>query len=163
MNAMAHLGSWVWDVLGPEALVDRSPCLAAVVSTESSGGRDRNEHALWIERIEQDCMQAHTTCAGLPVGSRAVAAKSRDLLPRRPAVRGAEQGRVLDAGVNRVRISQRRLEMPDALELPGMRRAVVPLVCARNSLVGKVIADRLPTFAAVARALDLLAEPAARL
>ena len=92
-----------------------------------------------------------------------MAAKSGELLPGLPAVGGAEQGRVLDAGINGIRIGQRRLEMPDALELPGMRRAVVPLVGARNALVGKVVADRLPGLAAVARALDHLAEPAARL
>src|SRR5262245_6182505 len=50
--------------------------------------------------------------------------------------------------------------MPDALELPGMRRAVVPLVRSRYPVVLELVADRLPGFAAVARALHLLPEPA---
>src|SRR5262245_35543984 len=53
--------------------------------------------------------------------------------------------------------------MPDALELPRMRRAVVPLVRARNAIVGELVADRLPRLAAVAAALHGLAEPVARL
>src|SRR5262245_22041160 len=108
-------------------------------------------------------MQAHAACTRLPVGAGPVAAKPRELLPRLAAVGGVEQSRVLDAGVHGLTIGQRRLKMPDALELPGMGRAVIPLVSAGDSLVGKVIADWLPGFAAVARALDLLAEPAARL
>ena len=51
-------------------------------------------------------------------------------VPGLPAVGGAEQRRVLDAGVDRVGIGQRRLEVPDALELPRVRRAVVPLMRA---------------------------------
>jgi hypothetical protein len=79
-----------------------------------------------------------------------MAAKSRELLPGCSAVGCTKQSGVLDAGINDVRISQRRLEMPDALEFPGMRRAVVPLVGSGNSLVGEIIADRLPGLAAVA-------------
>src|SRR5262245_14058287 len=53
--------------------------------------------------------------------------------------------------------------MPDARELPGMRRAVVPLVGAGAAVVDELVADRLPGLAAVVRALDELAEPAAGL
>src|SRR6516225_10801369 len=53
--------------------------------------------------------------------------------------------------------------MPDALELPGMRRAVVPLVRPRNALVGELVADGLPGLSGVARPLQHLAEPAAGL
>src|SRR5450432_1179215 len=53
--------------------------------------------------------------------------------------------------------------MPDALELPRMLRAVVPLVRARDAVVDKLIADRLPRLPAVVRALNLLPEPAAGL
>ena len=91
--------------------------------------------------------------------------------PRRPesscqvcaAVGRAEQGGVFHAGVDRVRIGQRRLQMPDALELPGMRRAVVPLMRAGNAVVRELVADRLPGLAAIVGALDHLAEPAAGL
>jgi len=50
--------------------------------------------------------------------------EDRELLPALPAVFGAEQRRVLDPGINCVRIGERRFEMPDPLELPGMWRAV---------------------------------------
>ena len=76
---------------------------------------------------------------------------------------GAEQGGVFDARVDGVRIGQRRFEMPDALELPGMRRAVVPLVRAGHAVVDELVADRLPRLAAVVGALDHLPEPAAGL
>ena len=82
---------------------------------------------------------------------------------RLPAVGRAEQGGVLHPGVDRVRIGQRRLEMPDALELPGMRRAVVPLVRAGDAVVDELVAHRLPGLAAVVGALDHLPEPAAGL
>ena len=113
--------------------------------------------------IEQDGVQAHAAGAGLPVGAGAVAAQSGEFLPGLAAVGGAEEGGVFDAGVDGVGIGERRLEMPDALELPGVRRAVVPLVRAGNAVVDELVADRLPGLAAVARALDQLAEPAAGL
>lgn len=53
--------------------------------------------------------------------------------------------------------------MPHAREFPRMRRTVVPLVCAGNSVVDKLIADGFPRFAAIVGSLDLLTEPAAAL
>src|SRR2546427_274767 len=60
-------------------------------------------------------------------------------------------------------ICQRRLEMPHARELPRARCAVVPEVRAGSPLVGELVAHSLPRLAAVARALDQLAEPGAGL
>ena len=104
--------------------------------------------------------------------------------PGQAAVVGAEQRGVLHAGVDDVRVGQRRLQVPDALELPGVLRAVVPLV-GRERLAGRLrrvvgepvalahghavgrgrrpAAGRSPRPAAVVRALDELPEPAARL
>ena len=79
------------------------------------------------------------------------------------AVDRAEHGGVLYPGVDRVRIVQRRLQVPDASELPRVRRAVVPLVRARYAVVAELVACRLPRLAAVVGALDLLPEPAAGL
>ncbi len=62
-------------------------------------------------------------------------AQAGQLVPGLAAVGRAEQRGVLDAGVDDVRIGQRRLQMPDALELPRMLRAVVPLV-RRERLAG---------------------------
>src|SRR5215475_8751576 len=120
VNAMADVGGRVRDVLRLEPLVDRPPRLAAIVGAKGAGGRNGNEHALWIDRIEQNGMQAHAACTRLPVRAGPVAAKPGELLPRLAAVGRVEQGRVLDASVYGVMIGQRRLKVPDALELPRM-------------------------------------------
>src|SRR5262249_52979535 len=60
-------------------------------------------------------------------------------------------------------VGERRFEVPDPLELPGVLRAVVPLVGAGVAVVLELVADRRPRLAAVVGALDHLAEPAARL
>src|SRR5689334_14236098 len=53
--------------------------------------------------------------------------------------------------------------MPDAFELPRMRRAVVPLMRTGHAVVDELVADGFPCLAAIVRALHHLAEPAARL
>src|SRR5260221_299643 len=53
--------------------------------------------------------------------------------------------------------------MPDPLELPGMRRSIIPLVSPGDSLVNKLVAHRFPGLATVVGALDHLTEPAAAL
>jgi hypothetical protein len=70
--------------------------------------------------------------------------------------------------------------MPDALELPGMLRAVVPLMCARNTVVNELVtlgfwhairtfqflrtaARCAPGFATIVRALNDLPKPVAGL
>ena len=77
--------------------------------------------------------------------------------------RSSGTGRVFHPGVDRVRVGQGWFEVPDALELPGVLRAVVPLVRARDAVVGELVAHRRPGLAAVIRALDHLPEPAAGL
>src|SRR5207249_6546056 len=84
--------------------------------------------SLRIFRIKNNGVQAHAARSRLPLGAGAVAAQAGEFLPVLAAVGGAEDGGVFHAGVNRVRIGERRLQMPHALELPGMLRAVVPLV-----------------------------------
>src|SRR3981081_4766312 len=92
-----------------------------------------------------------------------MSSKARQLVPRLGAVGGLEEGCVLDARVNGIGVFQGGLEMPDTLELPGMRRAVVPDVGARRALVLELIPGRLPALATVVRSLKALAEPAAGL
>src|SRR3990172_9362213 len=53
--------------------------------------------------------------------------------------------------------------MPDSLELPGVLRAVVPLVRAGDAVVHEFVTRRLPRLAPVVGALDHLPEPAAGL
>src|SRR5690349_3562853 len=108
-------------------------------------------------------MQAHSSGARLPLRARLVIAQARQLLPMLPAVNRAEHGRVLDPGIDGVRIVQRRLQMPDPGELPGMWRAVVPLMRTRDPVVAEFVSHRLPGLTAVVGPLDLLAEPAGRL
>src|SRR5437773_2058568 len=90
-------------------------------------------------------------------------AQSGQLLPRLAAVGRAEQGGVFHPGVDRVGVGQRRFEMPDSCELPGMGRAVVPQVSAGDAVVHELVAHRLPGLAAVVGALDQLPEPAGAL
>ena len=148
---------------GLQSAVDRPPGLAGVVGAEGARGRDGDEDPLGIARIQKDRVQAHPAGARLPAGPGAVAAQSGEFLPRLAAVGRAEQGGVFHPGVDGVRIGQRRFEMPDALELPGVRRAVVPLVSAGDAVVHELVAHRLPRLAAVVGALDQLPEPAAGL
>src|SRR5258708_1342768 len=129
-------------------------------------------------------MEAHPSGTRLPFRPRAVAPQPGRVLPRLPAIARPKQPGGFHPGVDRVRIGERRLEMPDALELPGMLRAVVPLVrgegfagprrrvvdelvaLARGHTPGRrreTAARTLPRLAAVAGTLDHLAEPAARL
>src|SRR5205807_695184 len=89
-----------------------------------------------------------------------------------------------NAGINSIALGERRLEMPDSLELPRVLCAVIPLVggqrlasfgrCVVYELVAlafgpaaliffRAPAGRLPGFSAIAGALDDLSEPAAGL
>src|SRR5262249_3858149 len=92
-----------------------------------------------------------------------MAAESGELLPCLPTVGRTEQGGVFNPSVDGIRISQRGFEMPDARELPGVWRAIVPLVRAGNAVVHELVTHRLPRLATVVGALDLLPEPAAGL
>ena len=65
-------------------------------------------------------MQTHAARAWLPLGAGAVAAEAGEFVPVLAAVGRAEHSSVFHAGVNRVGIGERRLEMPHPLELPGM-------------------------------------------
>src|SRR5204862_2677432 len=53
----------------------------------------------------------------------------------------------------RLHMSSRRVWGSDARELPRVLRAVVPLMCAGNAVVGELIADRFPGLPTVVRAL----------
>ena len=104
-------------------------------------------------------MQAHPAGAGLPempLGGT----QPGQFLPALPRVRRAEQGGVFHAGIDAIRVGQRRLEQPDPFELPRVLRAIVPLVRSGNALIGKPVAHCLPGQAAIAGALDHLSGPA---
>src|SRR6267143_1580833 len=111
-----------------ERITSQSFCMNRTLGPEGAGGRDGGVHATGLGRIEQDGVETHPAGPRLPFGSRAVAAQTGELLPRRTPVARAKQRGVFHPGIHGVRIGERRLEVPDALELPGMLRAVVPLV-----------------------------------
>ena len=73
-------------------------------------------------------MHGHAARAGLPLRPRSVPAQAGQFLPALAAVGGVEQSRIFHARINRVGIGKRRLQVPDALELPRMLRAVIPLM-----------------------------------
>ncbi len=163
VNAVANFGPRFGDVLRVQSFVDRLPGLAGIVSTKCSRGRNGDEDPVGIARIEKYGVQAHATGAGLPAGSRAVAAQSGELLPVLTAIRRLEESCVFHAGVHRIRVGERRFQMPDSLELPRMRRPVVPLMRAGDTFVHELVSHRLPAQAAVVRALDHLPGPGAGL
>src|SRR5437588_2804836 len=163
MDTVADRRIRIGDAVGMEAAVDRLPRLAVVVAPKSAGRRDGGEEPLWILRILDDRVQAHATGARRPVGRRLVLAQAGELLPALAAIGCAEEGGILDAGVDRVRIIEGRFEVPNPLELERPRRAVIPLVGARLALVDELVPNRLPGLAAVVRTLDQLSEPAGRL
>src|SRR4051812_15574735 len=97
-------------------------------------------------------MQAHATGARLPQVSFG-AAQTWQLLPGAPAVRSAEQGRVLGASVDRIDIRWRWFEVPDAFKLPGVLRPIVPLVSAGDPFILEFVSNRRPGFAPIVRTL----------
>src|SRR5882762_6520870 len=97
------------------------------------------------------------------MGPGAVAAESGKLQPRLSSIGCAKDRGVFHPGVNGIRIAERWFKVPDPLELPRVRRAVVPLVSAGNAVVNKFVTYRLPSLSPVVRALDLLPKPAAGL
>ncbi len=176
--AVSDFGSWVWDVLRTQTLVDGLPVPAAIIGAEGASGGNGDEYALRIAGIENNRVQAHAACARLPLGAGAVSAEGGEFAPVLAAVGRTEDSSVFDAGVNRVGIGERRLQMPHPLELPGMLRAVVPLVRGQrrgSRVVGELVAfafrrtgrgwfsgrrsGLMPGFAAVVGALDELAKP----
>src|SRR5258705_3921443 len=97
------------------------------------------------------------------MGPCAMAAESGKLQPRLSSISCAEYCGVFHPGVNGIRIAERWFKVPDPLEFPRVRRAVIPLMSAGNAVVNKFVTYRLPRLAPVIRALDLLPEPAAGL
>src|SRR5437764_124395 len=128
MNAVSDLRVRIRNVLRAQAAIDGLPGFASVIRAECAGCGNSDPNSFWIAGIENDGVQAHSAGARLPLGTGAVAAQSGEFVPARAAVGGAEDGGVFDSGVNRVRIGERWLKMPDAFELPGMGLAIIKLV-----------------------------------
>lgn len=140
MDAMTDLRIRVGQfVLRLQAAIDRPPCLAAIISAKDARGRDGDVNAVRVFRVEKDRMDRHPARARLPeIAFRA--AQTGKFLPRFSAVHRFEERRVLDAGIDRVGIGQRRCEMPDTLEFPRMLRTVIPLVGADFAFIHELVA-----------------------
>ena len=108
-------------------------------------------------------MQTHPARARRPVRPAAMLAQPGQLLPVRAAVGRLEQRRVFHAGIHGIGIRQRRLQVPHPLELPRMRRPVIPLMRSRHALIRKLVSHRSPRLSAVVRPLQNLSKPPARL
>ena len=143
--------------------IDRTPRYAGVVAAKRAGGRDRREDAVGVARVDDDGMQAHAARSRLPDARRRMAAQTGKLFPIVPAVGRTKERGIFDAGVDEIGIGVRRLEMPDARELPRMRRAVIPAVRPRLAVVDEAIAHRLPRLSAIVGSLHDLPEPTRRL
>src|SRR5450755_4605866 len=163
MNAMAYLGGRHRNVFGVQSPVDGPPRLPGIVAPEGARRRNGDVDPPRIAGIENDGVQAHAPCAGLPLWPGAVFAQAGEFLPVLSAVGSAKNRGILHAGVDRIGVRQRWLQVPNPLELPGVRRAVIPLVRARDARIRKLVSHRFPGYAAVLRALDHLPKPAARL
>src|SRR5512133_2434267 len=144
MYAVAHLRILIGDLTGSQPFVDRLPATATVGGPEGTSGRDGDVEPLWVGRMLQDRVQAHTAGAGLPLRAGVVVAQARKLGPLVTSVGGFKQSRVLDTGVERLGVVQRGLQMPDAGEVPGPQRAVIPLMLANLTVVAEVVAYCVP-------------------
>src|SRR5215470_1129096 len=97
-----------------------------------------------MRRVQDDRVQAHAHGPRRPPASGLLGPQPGQLRPGRTAVSGLEQAVALDSGIYGVRVVERWLEVPDASELPRVRRAVVPLVRARGAVIAEFAAHRLP-------------------
>src|SRR5271167_4913630 len=130
-----------------ETFVDGLPGFATVVGAEGTSGRDGDINPAGVLGIENDGVETHSAGAGLPTRTGAVTAQAGEFVPVLATIGGAEESGVLDASVDGVGISERRFEMPDALELPRMLRSVVPLVRSkRRAAFGRGVVEKLVAF-----------------
>src|SRR5262249_39538007 len=135
VDAVADFSAGVRQKWRVQAFVNWFPGGAAVVGAKCAGGGNCDENALWILGINQNGVQAHSSGTWLPFRPGAVAAQPGKFVPRFAAILRTEYCSIFHASVNRIMFRERRLEMPNALELPGMLRTVVPLV-SRKRLAG---------------------------
>ncbi len=118
--------------------------LPASSDAEGSGRGDGDDDAVGVGGVEDDGVEAEAAGAGLPVGAGFVEAEAGEFVPGGAAVGGFEEAGVFGSGVDGVGVGERGLEVPDALELPGVGRAVVPLVGAGGAVVGELVVDGGP-------------------
>ena len=116
VHALAELGL---GVVGQEARDDAPvaglPGRAAVVAAVHAGGRDGDQEARRVARVEEHRVEAEAAAARLPPRPVGVVPQPLHEGEGAAAVVAAEQGRRFDAGVEDVRLVDRaRCQLPDA-------------------------------------------------
>src|SRR5579884_610168 len=86
MDAMADLRLGIGQIARLQAAVQRLPAPSAVGGAENTGGGDGYPQTRRVGFIEQNGVQAEPARPGMPVGTGAVRAQARHLLPVLPAV-----------------------------------------------------------------------------
>src|SRR5713101_9976676 len=104
VDAVADLSVRVRNVAGAQSLVDRPPRLAGVLSPEDPCRRNRAEHPFRVAWVDQDGVQTQSAGARRPARRGLVGPEALQLVPGLAGIACLEDGRVLDARVNRVRI-----------------------------------------------------------
>ena len=105
VHAVADFSRRIGHELRVHPAIDRRPRLPGVLRAKRAGGGDGNEYPLGIRRIDENRMETQSARARLPVGTGAVLAQARELLPVLTAVGRTKHRRVFDAGVDRVGIA----------------------------------------------------------
>ena len=160
MHAVADLGCGRGMPSDSRPLLTGCQVTPRVIGAEDARRGDGDEDPVGVLGSSTMVCRHMPPAPGCHCGPEPCSRSPASSLPALAAVGRAEQRRVLDARVNGVALGRRRLQVPDAGELPRVRGAVVPLVRAGDALVVEVLADRLPALAAVVGALDELPEPA---
>src|SRR3989442_5008452 len=151
VHALAPLRILVREEPGPDATVLRRPAASAIPRLERADRTDSDDEMPRVPRVDEHGVKAQPPATWLPLLPRRMIVQRVHVVPRVPAVVAAEQGRGLDAGVDRVRRFRRsRFDVPDAgdaeigalLELRGRSRRL-------RLLPGPAAVDpRSPRFAA---------------
>ena len=117
VNALAELGVFLGEELGPDSDVARRPGAAAVVRAIHAARRDADPHARGLHGIEHDRVEAETAATRRPARPVRVVEEPAHAVPCLPAVGGPEERRGLDATVEGVGLGGAAGDdLPDLLE-----------------------------------------------
>src|SRR5579859_1299339 len=186
VHAVSNFRGRIRNILRMQSLVDRLPGQTTIIRAKRASSGNRNVDSLWITGIKNHRVQAHSPRTRLPLRTGSMPAQSGKFLPGFAAIFRFEKRGILNAGKDSVRFRERRLDMPDTLELPGMLRTIIKLMRRqrfsglRRNVVDKFVAlsfrhsigtlffawrsSRLePRLAAVIRTLNHLPKPPAGL
>ncbi len=182
MHAVPDLRVRIGNVLRTQTAIDRLPGLPAIIAPERARGRDGNEDALRIFRIEQNGVQTHSARARLPFRAGAMFAQTGEFLPGRrrhrsirkaprlPPLRRRGSGSLNDGSRCQTRLNSHGCCVPSYHMCVSRARHRKRTCCSRPwacrrawSSVRPPPARLGPGLPAIIRALDDLPKPGARL